>query len=186
MEGASQHMRTCVRVCSSRHCFTSVCVILWATKQTSNPRVGFMLPVRGSLFARAHVDRLHGTVKTSLASPCRGRFPNGCLGRNRVCMHRVPKSFSPNLSALRRRSVSSDGICLALFDLRRSVLHFTATAGAIGGCSSHCVFFFWGGMFLTIGFHSNAEDAGCVMDRAAVQSRHITRILQHTSFFFLH
>ena len=86
MDGASQHVRTCVRVCSSRHCFTSVCVILWATKQTSNPRVGFMLPVRGSLFARACVDRLLGTVKISLASPCRGRFPNGCLGRNRVCM----------------------------------------------------------------------------------------------------
>ena len=86
MDGASQHVRTCVRVCSSRHCFTSVCVILWATKQTSNPRVGFMLPVRGSLFARACVDRLLGTVKISLASPCRGRFPNGCFGRNRVCM----------------------------------------------------------------------------------------------------
>ena len=86
MEGASQHVRTCVRVCSSRHCFTNVCVILWATKQTSNLRVGFMLPVRGSLFARAYVDRLLGTVKTSLASPCRGRFPSGCFGRNPLCM----------------------------------------------------------------------------------------------------
>ena len=46
------------------------------------------------------------------------------------------------------------------------------------------IFFFWGGLFLTIGFHSNAEDTDCVMERVAVQSRHITRILQHTSLLF--
>ena len=62
-------------------------------------------------------------------------------------------------------------------------MHFTATAGAISGCSSRCDFFL-GGLFLTIGFHSNAEDAGCVVERVAVQSRHITRMLHHTSLLF--
>ena len=57
-------------------------------------------------------------------------------------MHCVPKSCpTKSKCALCRRPVSSDGICLALFDLRRSVVHFTATAGAISGCSSRCVFF---------------------------------------------
>ena len=46
------------------------------------------------------------------------------------------------------------------------------------------VIFFLGELFLTIGFHSSAKDTDCVMERAAVQSRHITRILQHTSLFF--
>ena len=57
-------------------------------------------------------------------------------------MHCVPKSCpTKSKCALCRRPVSSDGICLALFDLRRSVVHFTATAGAISGCSSRCDFF---------------------------------------------
>ena len=98
-------------------------------------------------------------------------------------MHCVPKSCPTKSGcALCRRPVSSDGICLALFDLRRSVVHFTATAGAISGCSSRCDFFCV--LFLTIGFHSNAEDTDCVVERVAVQSRHITRMLQHSSLLF--
>ena len=119
MDGASQHVRTCVRVCSSRHCFTSVCVILWATKQTSNPRRFVVCKSvcgssswdsenqSGITMQRAVSQRLLRAESCLHALPCWSSVVEEF--RMMACI--VFRSHVPqNLSALfRRRPVSSDG-----------------------------------------------------------------------------